>query len=42
MINMVKFLLTIDDKTWAEFKHKITHDKTLNQALVDLVEKAVE
>lgn len=39
---MVKFLLTIDDKVWANFKKNATHDKTLNQAVVDLIIKAIK
>ena len=39
---MVKFLLTVDDLLWSKFKSQATHDKSLNQALVDLIEQVVK
>lgn len=39
---MTKYTITVDDKLWEKFKRVVTRDKTMNQAINELIEKAVE
>jgi len=38
----VKFLLEVDKELWEKFKSKVTRDKTLNEAIVSLIENFVK
>lgn len=37
-----KIILDIEDELWERFKKTVTKDKTLNQAIVELIKKEVE
>jgi len=37
-----KIILDIDDELWRNFKKSITRDKTLNQAVVELIEEKLK
>jgi Txe/YoeB family toxin of Txe-Axe toxin-antitoxin module len=37
MKNKTTFLLEIDTEIWEKFKSKVTKNKTLNEAIVDLI-----
>ncbi|MEM1689447.1 MAG: hypothetical protein QXX33_00475 [Candidatus Hadarchaeales archaeon] len=39
---MVKYTIEVDDKIWKEFKKIITKDKTINQAIVELIVERVK
>jgi len=39
---MTKYTIEVEDKVWGEFKKTITKDKTLNQAIVELIEEKVK
>ncbi len=34
-----KIILDVEDKLWGDFKKNVTRDKTLNQALIDLIKE---
>jgi fatty acid-binding protein DegV len=38
----VKLVLRVDDELWESFKSKITKDKTLHDAVVELIKNFVE
>ena len=37
-----KIILDVDEKLWEEFKKSVTRDKTLNQAVVELIENKLK
>lgn len=39
---MVKYTIEVDDKIWEEFKKTITKDKTINQAIVEMIVEKVK
>ncbi len=39
---MVKYTITVDEELWKEFKKTITKDKTINDAIVELIRQKVE
>ncbi len=39
---MTKYTITVEDRLWEEFKRTITKDKTINEAIVELIKKKVE
>jgi len=39
---MVKYTITVDDELWKKFKKTITKDKTINEAIVELIKQKVE
>ena len=39
---MTKYMLTVEDELWKRFKQTITKDKTINQAIVELIKQRVE
>jgi len=39
---MTKYTVTVDDRLWEKFKHTITRDKTINEAIVELIRQKVE
>ena len=41
MTEIKPFTLTIDEELWAKFKATVNRDRTLNQAVIDLIEYAV-
>jgi len=38
----IKLLLDVSDELWAEFKAIATKDKTLNDAVVELIQREVD
>ena len=39
---MTKYTITVEDELWKRFKRTVTKDKTLNQAIVELIKQRVE
>jgi predicted CopG family antitoxin len=39
---MTKYTITIDDELWEKFKQTVTKDKTINEAIVELIRQKVE
>ena len=39
---MTKYTITVDDEVWKKFKRTVTKDKTINQAIVELIKRKVE
>ena len=39
---MTKYTITVEDELWKKFKRTITKDKTINQAIVELIKQRVE
>jgi hypothetical protein len=39
---MVKYTIKVEDELWEKFKRTITKDKTINEAVVELIRKKVE
>lgn len=37
-----KIILDVDDRLWERFKKIVTKDKTLNQAIIDLIKEKIE
>jgi len=38
---MTKYTITVDDAVWEKFKAFVTKDKTLNDAIVELINRRV-
>lgn len=39
---MTKYMIDVNDKLWEKFKQVVTRDKTMNQAINELIKKEVE
>ncbi|MEM2618717.1 MAG: hypothetical protein QW356_04450 [Candidatus Hadarchaeales archaeon] len=39
---MTKYTITVEDGLWEKFKRTVTKDKTINQAIVELIREKVE
>lgn len=39
---MTKYMIDVDDKLWERFKRVVTRDKTMNQAINELIKQKVE
>jgi len=39
---MVKYTITVDDELWEKFKKTITKDKTINEAIVEIIRQKVK
>jgi len=39
---MTKYTITVDNELWEKFKRTITKDKTINDAVVKMIEQRVE
>lgn len=39
---MTKYTIAVDDELWKKFKQVVTRDKTMNQAINELIKKEVE
>lgn len=39
---MTKYTIAVDNELWERFKRVVTRDKTMNQAINELIKKAVE
>ena len=39
---MVKYTINVPDELWEKFKKTVTKDKTINDAIVELIQKRVE
>jgi len=39
---MTKYTLAVDDELWEKFKRTVTKDKTINDAIVELIKQKVE
>ena len=39
---MTKYTITVDDEVWKKFKRTVTKDRTINQAIVELIKRKVE
>jgi len=38
---MTKYTITVDNELWGKFKQVITKDKTINDAIVELIKEKV-
>ena len=38
---MTKYTIEVEDQLWERFKKTVTKDKTLNRAIVELIEQRV-
>jgi len=38
---MTKYTITVEDELWEKFKQTITKDKTINEAIIELIRKRV-
>ena len=38
---MTKYTITVEDGVWEEFKKTVTKDKTINDAITELIEQKV-
>jgi len=38
---MTKYTVTVDEEVWRKFKRTITKDRTINQAIVELIKREV-
>jgi predicted CopG family antitoxin len=39
---MTKYTITVNDELWREFKKTITKDRTINEAIVELIKQKTE
>lgn len=39
---MTKYTIDVDDELWEEFKRVVTRDKTMNEAINELIKNEVE
>ena len=40
-MQMTKYTITVEDGLWEKFKRTVTKDKTINDAITDLIEQEV-
>jgi metal-responsive CopG/Arc/MetJ family transcriptional regulator len=38
---MTKYTISVDDELWKKFKRTVTKDKTINQAIVEMIRRRV-
>lgn len=38
---MTKYTITVGDELWEKFKRTVTKDKTINDAIVEMIEQRV-
>jgi len=39
---MTKYTIVVDDDLWKKFKRTVTKDKTINEAIVEMIRERVE
>jgi hypothetical protein len=39
---MTKYTITVEDELWEKFKQTVTKDRTINEAIVEMIRRRVE
>jgi predicted CopG family antitoxin len=39
---MTKYTISVEDEVWEKFKRTVTKDKTINEAIVEMIKKRID